>query len=82
MRPASFGAVSRPSAAITRSGTKEIAMREYSMSELLNLTRPELFRLQAKLLTELSSLDDEELAMARENLRRIRCILMYPRYVP
>ena len=57
-------------------------MREYSMSELLNLTRPELFRLQAKLLTELSSLDDEELAMAHENLRRIRRILLYPRYVP
>ena len=56
-------------------------MREYSMSELLNLTRRELFQLQAKLLTELPSLDDEELAMAHENLRRIRRILAYPRYV-
>jgi len=82
MQPASFGAVSRPSAAITRPGTKEIKMREYSMSELLNLTRRELFQLQAKLLTELPSLDDEELAMAHENLRRIRRILAYPRYVP
>ena len=82
MQPASFGAVSRPSAAITRSGTKEIKMREYSMSELLRLTRPELFRLQAKLLAELPSLDDEELAMAQENIRRIRRAIVGPRYAP
>ena len=57
-------------------------MREYSLSELLRLTRRELSQLHAKITIELPSLDNEELAMAYENLRRIRRAIVGPRYAP
>lgn len=57
-------------------------MREYSLSELLRLTRRELSQLHAQITTELPSLDEEELATAQENIRRIRRAIVGPRYVP
>jgi hypothetical protein len=75
MQPASFGAVSRPSAAMTRSRMKETKMRAYSLSELFNLTRAELFALHSRVVGELPTLPVTDRPTALEILRKIRRVL-------
>lgn len=50
-------------------------MRAYSLSELFNLTRSELFRLHAQIAADLATLGDTERATALENLRKLRRVL-------
>jgi hypothetical protein len=57
-------------------------MRAYSLSELFNLTRHELFDLHARIVAELPTLPETEHQIALENLRRIRCVLAQPRLAP
>lgn len=57
-------------------------MRAYSLSELFNLTRNELFTLHARIVVELPKLDKDDYAVAIENLRRIRRVLGHPRLAP
>ena len=57
-------------------------MRAYSLSELVNLTRVELFALHARIVAELPTLSEADYAIALENLRRIRRVLSHPRYAP
>ena len=80
MQPAFFGSVRWPSAALTRSRAKEIKMRAYSLSELFNFTRAELFALHARLCAELPALPAADRDTALENLRKLRRILAYPRW--
>jgi hypothetical protein len=84
MRPASFGAVSRPTAAITRSRMKETKMRVILLNELTSLTSVqllELYRHIAVLLKELPESSDDYLN-AVANLRAIRWILARRHHVP
>ena len=69
-------------AAITRPETKENKMRAYSLSELFNLTRRELFDLHARIAAALPTLPEPEYEVALENLRRIRRVLTHPRFAP
>ena len=57
-------------------------MRAYSLSELFNLTRDELFALHARIVVELPQLTADDHAVALENLRRIRRVLAHPRFAP
>jgi len=57
-------------------------MRAYSLNELFNLTRGELFALHTRIVIELSELSGNDYAVAVENIRRIRCVLTHPRYAP
>ena len=57
-------------------------MRAYSLSELFNLTRRELFALHARIVVELPTLSEGDHEIALENLRRIRRVLGHPRYAP
>ncbi|HEX3666798.1 MAG TPA: hypothetical protein VHU23_16355 [Rhizomicrobium sp.] len=57
-------------------------MRAYSLIELFNLTRAELFTLHAKITAELPWLCESDYHVALENLRNIRCVLAHPRWSP
>ena len=57
-------------------------MRAYSLNELFTLTRCELFALHAQIAAGLPALSESDYATALENLRRIRRVLNYPRFVP
>jgi hypothetical protein len=57
-------------------------MRAYSLMELFNLTRAELFSLHAKIVAELPELSGSDAEVALENLRRIRRVLAQPRCAP
>lgn len=57
-------------------------MRAYSLSELFNLTRRELFDLHARIVADLPTLADYERDTALVNLRRIRRVLSHPRFAP
>jgi hypothetical protein len=57
-------------------------MRAYSLMELFNLTRAELFSLQAKMVAELPELSEGDAEVALENLRNIRRVLAQPRWAP
>jgi hypothetical protein len=57
-------------------------MRAYSLSELFNLTRVELFALHARIVAELPALSEGDYAIALENLRRIRRVLSRFRCAP
>ncbi len=57
-------------------------MRAYSLSELFNLTRNELFRLHAQIAAELTTLGNTERATALENLRKLRRVLAHARVGP
>ncbi len=57
-------------------------MRAYSLSELVNLTRNELFALHAKIVAELPTLSESDYTIALETLRRIRRVLSHPRFAP
>ena len=50
-------------------------MRAYSLSELLNLTRSELFALHAKIAAELATLPETDREVALDNLRKLRRVL-------
>ncbi|HEY2068127.1 MAG TPA: hypothetical protein VGG48_01120 [Rhizomicrobium sp.] len=50
-------------------------MRDYSLSELFNFTRAELFALHARIAAELPALSETGRAKALENLRRLRRVL-------
>ena len=50
-------------------------MRAYSLNELFNLTRTELFALHAKIAAELLILCQTERKTALENLRKLRRVL-------
>ena len=75
MRPASFGAVSRPQGRNHAVETTETRMRAYSIYELFRLTRAELFALYARIVTELPTLSPAHRETALENLRKIRRVL-------
>ncbi|MGD0192464.1 MAG: hypothetical protein ABSD74_17135 [Rhizomicrobium sp.] len=55
-------------------------MRAYSLIELFNLTRAELFSLHAKIVAELPELSGGDAEVALENLRNIRRVLAQPRW--
>ena len=57
-------------------------MRAYSLNQLFNLTRKELFALHARIAAELPTLCRADYAVAIENLRRIRRVLANPRHAP
>ena len=57
-------------------------MRAYSLSELFNLTRNELFALYARIVAELPALSESDYAIAIENLRCIRRVLGHPHFAP
>ncbi len=57
-------------------------MRAYSLSELFNLTRRELFALHARIAAELPALSEGDYTIALENLRCIRRVLGHPRCAP
>ena len=57
-------------------------MRAYSLMELFNLTRAELFSLHAKVVAELPELSGDDVEIALENLRNIRRVLAQPRCAP
>ncbi len=57
-------------------------MRAYSLSELFNLTRSELFWLHAQIAAELLTLGDTERATALEHLRKLRRVLTRTRFGP
>ena len=57
-------------------------MRAYSLNELFNLTRGELFLLHARIAAELPALYASDYAIALENLRRIRHVLGHSRWAP
>jgi len=57
-------------------------MRTYSVSELFNLTRSDLFALHAAIAAELPTLSDTDREVALENLRRIRRVLSHPCAAP
>lgn len=59
-------------------------MRAYSLNELFNLTRAELFALHADIANELAALPDgsDERAIALDNLRTIRRVLAQPQFAP
>lgn len=57
-------------------------MRAYSLSELFNLTRNELFALHAHIVVELPELDAADYAIAIENLRCICRVLAHSRLAP
>ena len=50
-------------------------MRAYSVSELFNLTRTELFALHARIVADLMALPEAERVVALQNLRNIRRVL-------
>ena len=82
MRPAFFDALLRPEGRDFAAGTKEKKMRTYSLTELFNLTRSELFDLQARIVAELPTLPQTDREIALGNLRRIRRVLSHPRFAP
>ena len=57
-------------------------MRAYSLSELFDLTRRELFALHARIVSELPTLSEADHKIALETLRRIRRVLAHPYYAP
>jgi hypothetical protein len=57
-------------------------MRVYSLSELFNLTRQQLFDLHALIVAELPVLTESDYTIALENLRRIRRVLSHPTVAP
>ena len=57
-------------------------MRAYSLTELFNLTRRELFDLHARIAAELPTLSETNREIALGNLRRIRRVLSHPRFAP
>jgi len=57
-------------------------MRAYSLSELFNLTRNELFDLHARIVAELPTLPEADRNIALGNLRCIRRVLSHPRFAP
>ncbi len=57
-------------------------MRAYSLSELFNLTRAELFALHARIVAEEATLPEGERDIASENLRKLRRVLAHPRNAP
>ncbi len=57
-------------------------MRAYSLSELFNLTRAEVFALHAKIAAELPALSDPDRETALENLRKLRRVLARPYSAP
>ena len=57
-------------------------MRAYSLIELFNLTRNELFALHARIVVELPQLSAADYQVAIENLRRIRRVLTHPHFAP
>ena len=57
-------------------------MRVYSLMELFNLTRAELFSLHAKIVAELPQLSERDAEVGLENLRNIRRVLAQFRCAP
>ena len=57
-------------------------MRAYSLGELFNLTRRELFALHARIVAELPALSEDDYLICLETLRRIRRVLGHPHYAP
>lgn len=57
-------------------------MRAYSLMELFNLTRAELFSLHAKIVAELPELSGKDVETALNNLRSIRRVLASFRCAP
>ena len=57
-------------------------MRNYSLNELFNFTRAELFALHAKIVAEMPFLTDAECIRALETLRGIRRVLAALNYRP
>jgi len=57
-------------------------MRAYSLIELFNLTRAELFALHAQISAELPQLSESDTEVALENLRKIRRVLAQFRCAP
>ncbi len=57
-------------------------MRAYSLIELFNLTRAELFSLHAKITAELPTLSESDAEVALENLRNVRRVLSVARCAP
>jgi hypothetical protein len=85
MRLASFGTgafARRPRCA--RSKTKEKKMRTYSLSELMSLTRAELFALHRQIVTDLALLPEgsPERLTALATLRYIRRVLARREFAP
>jgi hypothetical protein len=72
-----------PEGRMGRSKTTEAKMRKYSLAELFNFTRAELFALHATILTELAALTDTaDRDIALGNLRLIRRALAQHGPVP
>jgi hypothetical protein len=85
MRPASFGTgafARRPR--WSRSKTKEIKMRAYTLTELMNLTRAELFALHRQVAEALALLPEgsPERLTALATLRDTRRVLARCEFVP
>ena len=57
-------------------------MRAYSLNELFNLTRAELFALHARIVAGLSMLSETDREVALDNLRKIRRALTHPQIMP
>ena len=53
-------------------------MRDYSLNELFNLTRADLFALYARIVAELPTLSETNRSVALENLRKLRRVLSRP----
>jgi hypothetical protein len=85
MRPASFGSeafATRPR--WSRSKTKETKMRAYTLTELMNLTRAELFALHRQIVDALAQLPESspERFTALATLRNIRRVLARCEFAP
>jgi hypothetical protein len=85
MRPASFGTeafATRPR--WSRSKTKEKKMRTYSLTELMNLTRAELFALHRQIVDAIAALPEgsPERLTALTTLRYIRRVLARREFAP
>ena len=52
-------------------------MRAYSLSELFNLTRAELFALHARIAAGLPALGEADREVALDNLRKLRRVLAH-----
>jgi hypothetical protein len=85
MRVASFGigAFAR-GPRWSRSKTKEMKMRTYSLTELMNLTRAELFALHRQIADAIAQLPDgsPERSAALASLRNIRRIIVRCEFAP
>jgi len=57
-------------------------MRDYSLSELFNFTRAELFALHTRITAELPTLCEADRETALDNLRKLRRVLAHPQNVP